>query len=180
MGTDHGNASGGNPAREGETAGEVPRGVRTETVLPTILSPREELLQLPEGRRALIVNEIVAAGKKLARQRANAKSAWVAEARKGFVPSEREACAVCGRYKALAQAHHVFPLGEQFDARVSEPIHDHVWLCPTHHAGVHFIINAFTGCREPYCHDMSPEENAACDRIVALFQHYRVRARAAA
>ncbi len=65
---------------------------------------------------------------------------WVFHARASFAPSARRACAVCGKYASLTQAHHVVPLA--FQARASRMVvnHEHEWLCPTHHAAVHVLI----------------------------------------
>lgn len=68
------------------------------------------------------------------------KSAFIALARATFVPSKRCACKVCGKYKSLTQAHHVTPLAIQYDIGATKPNHDHVWLCPTHHAAVHILL----------------------------------------
>jgi hypothetical protein len=65
---------------------------------------------------------------------------WVFHARATFIPSQRRACSVCGKYASLSQAHHVIPLA--FQARGNRMVvnHEHEWLCPTHHAAVHVLI----------------------------------------
>lgn len=68
------------------------------------------------------------------------KEQWVAAARKSFVPSRREACAVCGKFMGIAQAHHLVPLALQYDRGFERPDHEHVWLCPTHHTIVHLFL----------------------------------------
>lgn len=70
------------------------------------------------------------------------KDEWIANARREFVPSPREACAVCGRFREVTHAHHVVPLSAQYDRSFDAPDHEHVWLCPTHHAIVHLILLA--------------------------------------
>lgn len=68
------------------------------------------------------------------------REAWLAAARRLFVPGERDVCHVCGKFKSIAQAHHVVPLTEQYDRGFKYPDPEHVWLCPNHHAMVHLFI----------------------------------------
>lgn len=68
------------------------------------------------------------------------RDAWIGLARKLFSPGEREPCCVCGKFKSIAQAHHVIPLTEQFDRGFKVPDGEYVWLCPNHHAMVHLYI----------------------------------------
>lgn len=68
------------------------------------------------------------------------KAAFVAAARAAFVPSDRQPCCVCGKYRSLTQAHHIVPLAIQFDRGAVQADHRHKWLCPTHHAAVHVLI----------------------------------------
>lgn len=74
-----------------------------------------------------------------------ARAEWIREARAAFAPGPRQPCEVCGRYRSLAQAHHIVPLACQVGP---EPSHDHVWLCPTHHAAVHLLIAQSLSSRE--------------------------------
>lgn len=67
-------------------------------------------------------------------------SEWVWHARSSFRPSDRQTCEVCGKYKSLTQAHHVIPLSAQAAKGRMSINHKHVWLCPTHHAAVHVLI----------------------------------------
>jgi hypothetical protein len=69
------------------------------------------------------------------------KNAWITLARRCFDPSDREPCAVCGKFRVIAQAHHVMPLEAQYDRGLREPNHTHVWLCPNHHEVVHIFLN---------------------------------------
>ena len=69
------------------------------------------------------------------------RSEWIAQARLSFRPGDREPCEVCGKFRQVAEAHHIVPLGQQFDAGRSEPDHSHAWLCPTHHAVVHVALD---------------------------------------
>lgn len=75
------------------------------------------------------------------RSRRAACERFIAIARAEFVPSARAACAVCGLYPSLTEAHHVVPLAMQFRNGATTADQSHVWLCPTHHAAVHVLIN---------------------------------------
>jgi hypothetical protein len=73
-------------------------------------------------------------------QRQEEKTRWIATARALFQPAERRPCTVCRRYRTIAQAHHIIPLGSQFDRGFKEADHTHVWLCPNHHVVVHRLL----------------------------------------
>lgn len=68
------------------------------------------------------------------------REAWIATARQIFDPGEREECWVCGKFKSIAQAHHVIPLNLQYDRGFAVPDDEFVWLCPNHHAIAHAFI----------------------------------------
>lgn len=68
------------------------------------------------------------------------KDEWIDVARRRFVPSPRENCCVCGKFKVVTHAHHVVPLSAQYDRGFEAPDHEHVWLCPAHHAIIHVLI----------------------------------------
>ncbi len=68
------------------------------------------------------------------------RDAWIAAARKLFAPGERHACHICGKFKSIAQAHHVVPLTAQYDRGFVYPDHEAEWLCPNHHAMIHLFI----------------------------------------
>ena len=68
------------------------------------------------------------------------KDTFLAIGRASFVATPRSSCAVCGKHRALAHAHHVVPLAIQWSRGFARPRSDHVWLCPTHHAAVHVLI----------------------------------------
>jgi predicted HNH restriction endonuclease len=68
------------------------------------------------------------------------RDAWIMASRQVFAPSERQACYVCGKFKSIAQAHHVVPLTAQYDRGFVLPDNEHVWLCPNHHTMVHRYI----------------------------------------
>lgn len=73
--------------------------------------------------------------------RRDKKEQWIAKARKEFKPSERDNCFVCGKYKNLTHAHHLIPLSVQYNFRVSVPLQEHEWLCPTHHTMIHLLFD---------------------------------------
>lgn len=75
------------------------------------------------------------------------KAAWIATARMQFSAGARQSCVICGKWRGLVQAHHVFPLSEQFDAGRVSPDQTFVSLCPNHHAAVHLIIFQMRGKR---------------------------------
>lgn len=75
------------------------------------------------------------------------KNEWVAEARRAFIPGARLACMVCGKFKALTQAHHITPLAAQYENGFTTPCHKYVWLCPTHHAAVHLVLSQYLAKR---------------------------------
>ena len=99
-----------------------------------------------ENCRAIVAATFVEAGKEIAKEDAAKfqaqKSAWIAEARRAFSPSERAACYVCGKYPYLTHAHHIYPLAQQYDDGLRTPQGDHVWLCPNHHAMVHLVLDS--------------------------------------
>ena len=70
----------------------------------------------------------------------NAKNDWRVLARREFKPGDRQHCHVCGKYKSITQAHHVYQLSNQ-DQRFTAD-HTHVWLCPNHHVLVHALLRA--------------------------------------
>ena len=61
--------------------------------------------------------------------------------RREFTAGPSDPCAVCGRYKSVTHAHHVYPLSWQVKDGNVKANHEHLWLCPTHHALVHRILS---------------------------------------
>jgi hypothetical protein len=110
-----------------------------------LLADAIELRMRAERKAGEFLNEMEARGE-IPSQRA--KEEWIAAARRDFAPSQRAPCAVCGKYASVAQAHHLTPLGAQYDIGIREALHDHVWLCPTHHAAVHIIISQYFAKRQ--------------------------------
>lgn len=99
----------------------------------------EGLKQTHKNNRALALGRyfnILKAEEK--RQQAN-KKRWIAQARAAFRPGPKQPCEVCGKYQAVTHAHHIKPLHTQYGSLVC--IQDFVWLCPTHHEGVHVLLS---------------------------------------
>jgi hypothetical protein len=71
---------------------------------------------------------------------ASERDLWIWAGRKLFDPGERQPCVICGRFKGIAQAHHVIPLTTQYDRGFKYPDQEFSWLCPNHHAIVHLFI----------------------------------------
>ena len=69
------------------------------------------------------------------------RQAWIRRARAAFAPGEPEPCAICGKYQEVAHAHHITPLHTQADRGAKTPDQAFVWLCPTHHAAVHALLD---------------------------------------
>lgn len=70
-----------------------------------------------------------------------AKKAWIDDART-FDFGDPEPCTVCLVGFEICHAHHVIPLGSQFDRGFVEPNHEIEWLCPNHHAIVHALLRS--------------------------------------
>ena len=70
------------------------------------------------------------------------KKKWVSDARKEFnhLITDKKTCFVCEKYKAMAEAHHIYPLAMQYDDGIKIPFQDFIWLCPTHHSALHLLI----------------------------------------
>jgi hypothetical protein len=68
------------------------------------------------------------------------KIAWIVAARISPPAAQPDCCDVCGFTFELAHAHHIVPLAAQYDAGYKSPNHERVWLCPNHHAIVHYVL----------------------------------------
>jgi hypothetical protein len=79
----------------------------------------------------------------LAKAQKRFRLSWISRARALFAPGDAQPCCVCGKYRSLTAAHHLIPLNMQFDLGFEEVNDDHVWLCPTHHAAVHRVIETW-------------------------------------
>jgi hypothetical protein len=83
-------------------------------------------------------------------------------------PQERQACAVCGKYASITQAHHAIPVYQIADLCVEQsatleqierlPIR-FVWLCPTHHVLFHAVYDTRSTDRHmEIMHDIGLDE----------------------
>lgn len=102
--------------------------------------PPNEWMSLNKSQRAMIAAHFVNAARRQAREQAKRKESWIASARKSFRPGAQKPCAICNGYVSVTHAHHIVPLWRQFNSGADAPDHSHVWLCPTHHAGVHLFL----------------------------------------
>lgn len=88
-------------------------------------------------RRIIEIEDLIAFRKNAG---AVERNIWIAASRQIFQPGERHPCWVCGKFKSVAQAHHVIPLAAQYDRGFKYPDQEFVWLCPNHHAMTHLYI----------------------------------------
>lgn len=93
------------------------------------------------GKRALLAATVGAVSKKMAGELAQRRKTWIAAARIAFDPGNRKHCFICGRFRSVTEAHHVVPLGKQFDLGFEVADDEHEWLCPSHHAVLHLWID---------------------------------------
>lgn len=145
------------PVREGETLFEFTARGRLEH----------------KGRRALLAGHLAIVSRSLYLERQVEKKAWIAAARLAYDPGPRQSCVICHKYKGLTEAHHVVPLGIQFDAGAKAPIQECAWLCPTHHAAEHVFIGHLLRNVMGHVEGLPPEESDALHsagvRFVDLF-----------
>lgn len=104
------------------------------------LAMTPEQLSYMRGKRYELEKQKHKDEKKL---RQEAISRWISLARKEFkqLTKNKECCCVCGKYKYISEAHHIYPLSIQVLNGVKKPIQDFVWLCPTHHKIIHMVIS---------------------------------------
>jgi hypothetical protein len=96
------------------------------------------------------------------------KQAWIYQARLLFRPGEKKDCEVCGQYSAVCEAHHVMPLSMQYDHGFDIPNNDFIWLCPTHHAAAHALIEKLVNNAAVSLDGFPPREIEELDRKVLL------------
>lgn len=103
----------------------------------------------------------------------NNKKEWIKSSRKLMPKNNLTPCFVCGGYKEITQAHHVYPLGKQHDDGLTIPVNDYVWLCPNHHVLVHQVIkrNSYIMVNRFKTHDEFIKTRGYAD----LFLAYRDR-----
>ncbi len=95
---------------------------------------------LNESQRAMVAGRVVEYSKNKIQQWQKEKNSWIQSARANSHNGDRQPCSVCHKYLAVTQAHHLIPLHKQYDRKFVTADHSIVWLCPTHHAAVHRII----------------------------------------
>lgn len=127
---------------------------------------REDLMGLPKFSRALIVSEFLKVQKAEKTKRMLRKKEWINRARSGFKPGEKMPCQVCGKYQSVAHAHHLTPLHMQYEMPTFSE--EFVWLCPTHHEGVHLILETLNGDGWPSLDGFSEEEKEKMLRFAAM------------
>lgn len=119
------------------------------------------------GRRALIGACLGVVSDQFRAERQLDKAVWIAAARVMFDPGHRQACAVCGKYEGLTEAHHTLPLWVQFEAGAVAPIQDFDWLCPTHHCAQHIFINDILAKVTKSIPGLPPDESDSLHRLNA-------------
>lgn len=118
-----------------------------------------DVSQFSLSHRAMIAKRISDALRGREAVLSKKKADWIQKARVEFAPGERKPCAICHRFRGIAEAHHVAPLGIQYDMGIRKPIQKHVWLCPSHHAVVHIGISSrMQGLRHPFVDGVSVSE----------------------
>jgi len=133
-------------------------------------TPKADIAEMSYDQRSMVAARIVIESKKNQRDRMEQAKKWVLRARSVFLPGNREPCFVCGKYVEVVHAHHIYPLSMQYDNGITAPIHDFIWLCPTHHAAVHIgILNLSSSGSSFRFQDDSPNENDALDNVCAKF-----------
>lgn len=119
---------------------------------------------LDESQRAMVAGKLMNVQREIAKKAQAERAAWIAAARAAFEPSPRRSCAVCGRYRSVTHAHHLVPLSQQ--SQDESPDHRHVWLCPTHHSGVHQLLDTRFGW--PDWDGFAEDEKSRMTEIAAL------------
>ncbi len=93
-------------------------------------------------------------------------NAWIAAARAAFKPGPKQPCVVCGKFQSVAHAHHLTPLCRQVNC--DTPDDSFVWLCPTHHQGVHLCLEGSKRGAWPDLSGFSDEEQLAMADIANM------------
>jgi hypothetical protein len=121
------------------------------------------------GHRALIAASYLTICRAAQRRYQERKAGWIRAARLDFSPGPRRPCVVCHNYIGLTDAHHSVPLSVQFDSGATKAIHEHDWLCPTHHRAMHVVIDALLDNVQPNLAGMPPQEKDALDPLGVKF-----------
>lgn len=137
-----------------------------EDLLLAIQDPNWSVAGLDVVARTRIAKKIELAFIARVQQASIKKTAWINSARVIFQSGDRQACHVCGQFKGVTQAHHVAPLGIQYDMGVKRAIQDFVWLCPTHHAIAHAVISEHVkGEHSPFIEGVPSEDLNVIEKI---------------
>jgi len=101
---------------------------------------------------------------------ADDKAIWIAEARRALRLPPKDVCDICGKWSDIAQSHHILPLADQWDMGIREPDHRMVWLCPNHHAAIHYVMSQERKMKgNSRLGDLSGAEER---ELWALYDHY--------
>lgn len=156
---------------------EVDRIFDIEKIAKQVIGDRD-LDRMTPSQRACIAVKLLPHIEKEKKRRRHAKSQWIVSARKNFAPGDKQPCQVCGMYAEIAHAHHVLPLDIQYKIRINQPLHEHVWLCPNHHAMVHRELDPMLDrlvkhkndvwYQQPHINGEDPEYTKGVSEISAL------------
>ncbi len=124
---------------------------------------------LSSSQRAIYAANALPFFEEIKNKKRTEKEDWIKNARKTFNPGIKQPCFVCNKYESVTHAHHIFPLHLQYDRGVKEPIHDFMWLCPTHHAAIHIFTDALIKTKPIDLKGFAYEELDALDGISLLF-----------
>lgn len=93
----------------------------------------------------------------------------------------REACFVCGRYKAITHLHHLVTVSEMADFIIRHSLYSvrvylpTVWLCPNHHAILHAIYsNKSTDDKVDALRELSEGERMKYHEIEQLIDYNKL------
>lgn len=102
------------------------------------------------------------------REKRRTKEEWIARSRAEVATPERQSCAVCGRYRAIAESHHILPLSIQYDLGTVDALQDAIGLCPSHHKALHYLIADRLANRKTSFLDYDPAHGFALDELDSL------------
>lgn len=90
----------------------------------------------------------------------------------------KDACAVCGKYQLVCEAHHLVPVHQQAKFCIDHDVAYwdlpvwFVWLCPTHHAVFHAFCDTLSSVsvetKASLIEDMTFEERNRMGRLFSL------------
>ena len=139
---------------------------RLEVAIPTSeiagLLQGRDLAQLNVSQRALLAARWLL-------QQEERRRALMLEFRQSFNPGMPAPCVICRKYLSVSHAHHLYPLSAQIRDQRRAPLHDYVWLCPTHHSGVHRMLSGLDKNEQVDIAGFGPEEKDAMDKITVRY-----------